>query len=68
MYEFLAKNLGLNLAAAEDKTGQLNESKVTVEKEEAQHVFGPKGEGMPANALHRFEDLQAVFAKSTAAR
>nr|GFC29982.1 hypothetical protein [Tanacetum cinerariifolium] len=68
MYEFLAKNLGLNLAAAEDKAGKMDESKVTIEKEEAQHVFGPKGEGLPANALHSFADLQTVFAKSTAAR
>jgi tRNA(Leu) C34 or U34 (ribose-2'-O)-methylase TrmL len=64
----MAKNMGLNLAAAEDKTGKLDESHVTVEKQEAQFVFGPKGEGLPANALHSFEDLQAVFAKSTAAR
>ncbi|GAB3290934.1 alpha/beta hydrolase family protein [Hymenobacter humi] len=64
MYEFLAQHLGLNLAAAEDKTGKLDESKVTIEKEEVQRVFGPKGELLPANALHSFEALQAVFNKS----
>lgn len=68
MYEFMAKNLGLNLTAAEDKAGKLDESRVTVEKEEAQRVFGPKGEGLPTSALHGFEALQAVFAKATSAQ
>ncbi|MCB2377311.1 acetylxylan esterase [Hymenobacter sp. BT635] len=64
MYRFLAQHLGLNLTAAEDAAGKLDESKVTVEKEEAQKVFGPKGELLPATALRSFEALQAVFNKA----
>jgi len=67
MYEFMAKYLNLNLAAAEDASGKLDESKVTIEKEEAQKVFGPNGEELPANALHSFEELQAVFNKAATA-
>ncbi|UOQ67979.1 alpha/beta hydrolase family protein [Hymenobacter volaticus] len=67
MYEFLAKNLTLNLSAAEDKTGKLDESKVTIEKEETQKVFGKNGELLPSNALKGFEALQAAFNKSTPA-
>jgi len=66
MYEFMAKNLGMNLAAAEDNSGKLNESKVTIEKEEAQRVFGKNGELLPANAIKGFDALQAVFNKSVA--
>ncbi|WP_426061777.1 alpha/beta hydrolase family protein [Hymenobacter sp. B1770] len=64
MYQFMAQHLKLNLAAAEDKTGKLDESKVTIEKEEAQRVFGPLGELLPANALKSFDALQALFNKS----
>jgi hypothetical protein len=64
MYEFLAQHLKLNLSAAEDATGKLDESKVTIEKEEAQKVFGPKGELLPANAVKSFDALQGMFNKT----
>lgn len=66
MYRFMAQNLGLNLRMAENAAGQLDESKVTVEKQEQQLVFGPKGEGLPANAIHSFEALQALFNQTAA--
>lgn len=67
MYNFLAQHLALNLSAAEDAAGKLDESKVTIEKEEAQKVFGAKGELLPANAMHSFEELQAIFNKTAPA-
>ena len=43
MYDFMAKHLGLNLNAVKDKTGKVDESKVTIEKYEALLVFGKEG-------------------------
>ena len=35
MYDFMAHHLGLNINAVKDKTGKIDESKVTIEKYEA---------------------------------
>jgi dienelactone hydrolase len=59
MYEFMAKHLGLNIAAVKDKTGKIDESKVTIEKYDKMLVFGKNGK-MPANAL---KDADAVWKK-----
>ena len=50
MYEFMAKNLGLNINAIKDKTGKFDESKVTIEKYSSMLVFGKNGK-LPANAV-----------------
>jgi dienelactone hydrolase len=50
MYEFMAKHLGLNIGAVKDKTGKIDESKVTIEKYDKLLVFGKNGK-MPANAV-----------------
>jgi dienelactone hydrolase len=57
VYNFMAKYLGLSLT-------QLDESKVTIEKESAMYVFGEKGEKLPTNAIHGFNQLEKVFYKS----
>jgi hypothetical protein len=50
MYEFMAKHLGLNLTAVKDKSGKVDESKVTIEKFESMLVFGKDGK-LPGNAV-----------------
>jgi dienelactone hydrolase len=57
MYEFMAKHMGLNISAVKDKTGKIDESKVTIEKYDKLLVFGKNGK-MPANAL---SDADAVW-------
>ncbi len=61
LYDFLAKHLGLNIKAVQDKNGKIDESKVTVEKESALYVFGEKGERLPANAIKGYEELQKIL-------
>jgi hypothetical protein len=67
-YEFLAQNLGLNIKAIEDQNGNIDESKSTVEKEQALYVFGDKGERLPANAIHGFDQMKKVFDQATASK
>jgi hypothetical protein len=50
MYDFMVKHLGLNIDAVKDKTGKIDESKITIEKYDALLVFGIDGR-LPANAL-----------------
>jgi len=64
VYQFMAKQLGLNLKAIQDATGKIDESKITIEKESALYVFGEKGELLPANAIKGFENLERVFNKA----
>ncbi|MEO5564811.1 MAG: acetylxylan esterase [Chitinophagaceae bacterium] len=64
VYNFMAKYLGLNLKAIQDATGKIDESKITIEKEQALYVFGDKGELLPANAVKGFENLELLFYKS----
>ncbi|WPU92372.1 acetylxylan esterase [Mucilaginibacter sabulilitoris] len=65
LYEFVAKNFHLNINAIKDKSGKIDESKVTIEKEPAMYVFGDKGEKLPADAIKGFDQLQKVFAAAT---
>ncbi|MCW3093763.1 MAG: hypothetical protein JWP81_4832 [Ferruginibacter sp.] len=65
VYNFLAKHLHLNLKAIGDKSGNIDESQIAIEKEEAMYVFGNKGERLPANAIHGFEQLEKVFVNAT---
>ena len=56
MYDFIARHMGLNINAVKDKTGIIDESKVTIEKYDKMLVFGKNGK-MPANALSTAEDV-----------
>jgi len=64
MYAFVAKHFNLNTVAAKNKAGEFDESKVTIEKEDALKVFGPRGENLPVNAIKGYENVVAVFEKS----
>ncbi|WP_246001729.1 dienelactone hydrolase family protein [Mucilaginibacter gracilis] len=66
MYAFMAQHLSLDIKAVEDADGNIDETKSTVEKEQALYVFGDKGERLPANAIHGFEQMQKVFNEATA--
>ncbi len=66
MYEFIAKHFKLDLSAVKNKAAELDESKVTIEKEDALKVFGPKGENLPANAIKGYENVVKLFESSIA--
>jgi dienelactone hydrolase len=66
VYAFMAKNLGLDIKAVQDASGNIDETKSTVEKNPAMYVFGDKGERLPANAIHGIDEMQKVFDKATA--
>ncbi|MDR6561987.1 MULTISPECIES: acetylxylan esterase [unclassified Arcicella] len=65
LYDFLAKNFQLDLKKLKDKTGNIDESKVTIEPFPAMHVFGEKGENLPKNAVKNFETLEKMFEEAT---
>jgi dienelactone hydrolase len=56
MYEFVAKHLKLNIAAVKDKSGSIDESKVTIEKYDKLLVFGKNGK-MPSKAITTAEEV-----------
>jgi dienelactone hydrolase len=60
MYGFMAKHLGLNINAVKDKTGKIDESKVTIEKYEAQLVFGKEGK-LPTGAVKGADKVREVL-------
>ena len=62
LYDFMAKQLGLNIKAIQDAAGKIDESKITIEKESLLYVFGEKGELLPSNAIMGFQNLEKVFA------
>ncbi len=65
VYEFMAKQLGLNLKAIQDESGKIDESTITIEPEKSLYVFGDNGEKLPANAVKGFENLERLFADET---
>lgn len=60
MYDFMAKHLGLNLNTVKDKTGKIDESKVTIEKYEALLVFGKEGK-LPLTAVKGADEIRKVL-------
>ena len=60
MYVFVADHLGLNIGAVKDKTGKIDESKVTIENHEALLVFGKEGK-LPANAVKDPDAIMSVL-------
>jgi hypothetical protein len=61
MYDFMARHLSLNIKAVEDKAGKVDESKVTIEKYEAQLVFGKDGSGLPVTAIKGADKVREVL-------
>lgn len=60
MYEFMARHLGLKIDAVRDKSGKIDESKVTIEKYDRMLAFG-KNKNLPAGALRNPEDVRKVL-------
>ena len=58
MYQFVAGHFGLNMTKAD-------ETRVTIEKEEALKVFGEKGDRLPANAVKGYDNIVKLFSPST---
>jgi len=61
VYEFLARQFGLNISAVKTASGEVDESKCTMESKQAMLVFGEKGEHLPTNAIHGIEALKALL-------
>jgi hypothetical protein len=60
MYDFMARNLALNIKAVSDKTGKVDESKCTIEKYESMLVFG-KGGKMPETAVQGSDAIRKIL-------
>lgn len=60
MYDFMARHMGLNISAVKDKTGKIDESKVTIEKYEALLVFGKEGR-LPPSAVKGPDAIMSVL-------
>jgi dienelactone hydrolase len=65
LYDFLIRYFNLDGSAVKDHTGRYDESKVTIEKENALYVFGDKGEKLPKNAVMGFDQLEKLFYSKT---
>ncbi len=63
LYQFMAKYLNLNIKAIQNDSAKIDESKITIEPEQAMYVFGDKGEKLPAHAVHGFDNLEKLFAE-----
>jgi len=61
VYEFLVRQLGLNLKAVLLPDGSIDESKSVVEAKSAMLVFGENGEKLPAHAIHGIESLKKLL-------
>lgn len=61
MYRFIAKHFNLDLKNISDSDGNIDESKVTIEKESDMYAFGEKGENLPKNAIKGKESLIKVL-------
>lgn len=57
VYAFMAEQLRLNAAAGQDKAGNWDESKITIEEAEVMKAFGVDGERFPADAVRGIENL-----------
>jgi len=58
VYNFFINTFGLN-------AGQLDETKVTLEKKEAMFIFGIKGELMPTTAIRNFNEVEKIVGRKT---
>ena len=62
LYNFMATYLQLNLKAVQNIYSNIDESKITIEPEQAMFVFGDKGALLPSHAIKGFQNLEKVFA------
>jgi dienelactone hydrolase len=64
LYKFVAKNFRLDIRKIEDKSGKIDESEVTIEKEPLMYVFGDHGQYLPKDAIMGYDNLLRVFANA----
>jgi len=62
LYKFVAKYFKLDIKKIEDKSGNIDESEVTIEKEPLMYVFGDHGQYLPKDAIKGYTNLLQVFA------
>jgi dienelactone hydrolase len=62
LYKFVAKNFKLDISKIEDKSGNIYESEVTIEKEPLMYVFGDHGQYLPKDAIKGYANLLHIFA------
>ena len=60
MYRFVAKHFHLDIKKIQDKTGQFDESKATIEPAEKMFAFG-KSRTLPANAVTGAESVRKAL-------
>lgn len=61
VYDFFAKHLKLSLKSLQHSSGNIVDTAITLEQENAFYVFGDKGEKLPARAVKGFENLEKLF-------
>ncbi|MGD9929911.1 MAG: alpha/beta hydrolase family protein [Mangrovibacterium sp.] len=61
VYQFFARKLGLDLATAQNKAGQIDESSVKMQSREDMLVFGLDGAKLPTHAIHGLDALKSLF-------
>ncbi|MEP0366425.1 MAG: acetylxylan esterase [Cyclobacteriaceae bacterium] len=57
MYEFMAKNLNLDLSKIKDASGKIDDSDITVEDEEKMYVFGNDPNQLPEGSVLHIDEL-----------
>ena len=60
-YHFISKHFNLRSTNSLDASGNFNEDGITIEDKKALYVFGDNGEGLPANSIHGYDKLEAIF-------
>ena len=61
VYDFLARQFSLNINAVKAASGEVDESKCTIEPRTTMLVFGEDGERLPASAIHGIEALKTIL-------
>jgi Esterase FrsA-like len=61
VYAFLARQFGLNISLVKAVSGEVDESKCTIEPKSAMLVFGENGEKLPTRAFHGIETLKQLL-------
>lgn len=61
MYHFIAGHFGLNIDKVKDASGNVDESRCTIEDPEALYVFGENGERLPDHAIRSIDRLYELL-------
>jgi dienelactone hydrolase len=61
VYQFLARQFGIKTTVLLKSTGEIDESRCTVETKSAMLVFGENGEKLPKHAIHGIEILKQIL-------